>query len=70
MSITSNLRFHLKGIEDPNEAWENMETVFGKYNDIQAYQNENQLISLNHNDFSCIEDYLSNFKTIKVLLED
>jgi hypothetical protein len=43
---------------------------FGKHNEIQAHQLENQLISLNPNDFSCIEDYLSKFKTLRLLLEE
>jgi hypothetical protein len=41
MSISPDLRFHLKEIEDPNEAWENIETVFGKLNIILAQQLEN-----------------------------
>jgi hypothetical protein len=32
MSISPDLRFHLKKIDDPDEAWENLESVFGKHN--------------------------------------
>jgi hypothetical protein len=32
MSISPDLRFHLKEIDDPDEAWENIESVFGKLN--------------------------------------
>jgi hypothetical protein len=70
MSISSDLQFHLQGIDEPDEAWKKLETVFGKHNEIQAHQLENQLISLNPSDFSCIEDYLSKFKTLRLLLED
>jgi hypothetical protein len=28
MSISPDLRFHLKEIDDPDEAWENIESVF------------------------------------------
>jgi hypothetical protein len=70
MSILTDLRFHLQGINDPNEACKNMETIFGKHNEIQAHRLENQLNSLNPNDFSCIKDYLSKFKTLILLLED
>jgi hypothetical protein len=38
MSISPDLRFHLKEIDDPNEAWEKIESVFGKLNIIQAQQ--------------------------------
>jgi hypothetical protein len=47
-----------------------METIFGKHNEIRSHQLENQLISLNPNDFSCIGDYLSKFKTLILLLEN
>jgi hypothetical protein len=36
MSISPDLRFHLKEIDDPNEAWEKIESVFGKLNIIRA----------------------------------
>jgi hypothetical protein len=41
MSISHDLRFHLQEIDDPNEAWENLESVFGKHNIIRAHQLEN-----------------------------
>jgi hypothetical protein len=34
MSISSDLWFHLQGINDLDEAWKNMEVVFGKHNEI------------------------------------
>jgi hypothetical protein len=36
MSISPDLRFHLKEIDDPNESWENIEFVFRKINIIRA----------------------------------
>jgi hypothetical protein len=36
MSISSNLRFHLKEIDDPYEAWETIESMFSKLNIIRA----------------------------------
>jgi hypothetical protein len=47
MSISTNLRFHLQGIDDLDEVWTKLEVVFGKHNEIQMHQLENQLISLN-----------------------
>jgi hypothetical protein len=32
MSISLDLRFHLQSIDKPKEAWENIESVFGKHN--------------------------------------
>jgi hypothetical protein len=64
------LRFHLQGIDDPDEAWESLESVFGKHNTIQAHQIENRIVTLSPIFFSCIEDYLSNFKTLRTLCEE
>jgi hypothetical protein len=36
MSISPDLRFHLKEIDDHDEAWEKNKSVFGKLNIIQA----------------------------------
>jgi hypothetical protein len=37
MSISHNLRFHLQEIDDPDEAWEKLEPLFGKINSIRAH---------------------------------
>ena len=52
MSISTDLRFHIYGIDEPDIAWEKLESVFGKHNEIQGHQLENGLISLNPYDFS------------------
>jgi hypothetical protein len=70
MSISPDLRFHLQSIDQPKEAWKKIESVFGKHNIIQAQQLENQVLTLSPNDFSCIEDYLSKFKTLRTLCEE
>jgi hypothetical protein len=70
MSISPDLRFHLKEIDDLDEAWENIEFVFGKLNIIRAQQLENQVLTLSPSDFSCIGDYLSKFKTLRILCEE
>jgi hypothetical protein len=69
MSISPNLRFHLQSIDKPKEAWENIESMFGKQNIIRAQQLENQVLTLSPIDFSSIEDYLSKFKTLRTLCE-
>ena len=52
MSISTDLRFHISGIDGLDKAWEKLEYVFGKQNEIQGHQLENELISLNPSDFS------------------
>ena len=67
MSISTNLRFHVFRIDETDKAWEKLESVFGKHNEIRGHQLENELISLNTSDFSCIKYYLSKYKTLKLL---
>jgi hypothetical protein len=56
ISISHDLRFHIQGIDDLDDAWENLETMFGKHNIIRAHQLENQLMTSSPNYFPCIED--------------
>ena len=70
MSISPNLRFHPQEIDDPDETWEKIESVFSKHNIIRAHQLENKILNLSQNDFSCIEYYLSKFKTLRILCEE
>jgi hypothetical protein len=68
MSISPDLRFHLQSIDQPKDAWDMIESVFGKHNIILTQHIENQVLNLSPND--CIEDYLSKFKTIRLLCEE
>ena len=70
MSISTDLRFHISRIDEHDQAWEMLEAVFGKHNEIRGHQLKNQLISLNPSDFSCIQYYLSKYKTLKLLCLD
>ena len=47
-----------------------LKSVFGKHNEIRSHQLENGLISLNPSNFSCIQDYLSKYKTLRILCEE
>ena len=41
--------------------------MFGKHNEIQGHQIENELLTLNPKYFSCIQYYLSKYKTLRLL---
>ena len=69
MSISPDLRFHLEGEDSPVKAWEKLNSVFGIKTEIRAFQLENELLTLDPSNFPSIEDYLSKFKTLKLLLE-
>jgi hypothetical protein len=70
MSISPYLRYHLQGIDDPEEAWKTIESVFGKLNIIRAQQLENKILTLSPSDFSFLGNYLSKFKTLGILCEE
>ena len=44
--------------------------MFGKHNEIRGHQLGNELIFLNPSDFSCIQEYLSKYKTLILLCEE
>ena len=67
MTISIDLQFHISDIDERDKAWEKLESMFGKHNEIQGHQLKNELISLNSNDFSCIQEYLSKYKTLRLL---
>jgi len=67
ISISLDLMYHLQGIDDPEAAWDKIESVFGKLNIIRAQQLENQILTLSPNDFYYLGDYLSRFKTLIIL---
>jgi hypothetical protein len=37
ISVSLDLRFHLQGINDVDDAWAKLEIVFGKHNNIRAH---------------------------------
>ena len=67
MSISIDLRFHISEIDEPDIVWEKLESVFAKHNEIRGHQLKNELLTLNPNDFSYIQDYLSKYKTLRLL---
>ena len=52
--ISSNLIFHLDGLDSPVEAWEKLHNVFGLKYEIRSYQLENELLTLDPNNFLSI----------------
>ena len=64
-----NLRFHLDGEDSAVKAWKKLNKNFGIKNEIWTFQFENELLTLDPSNFPSIEDYLSKFKTLKLLLE-
>jgi len=69
MSISPDLRFHITKIDTPDGAMKKLNKVFRIKNEIRAHQLENELLALDPNNFCSFEDFLSKFKTLRLLLE-
>ena len=69
MSISQDLRFHILDIDTHDEALEKLKTIFGIQNQIRAHQLENELLTLDPNNFSSIEYFLSKFKILILLIQ-
>ena len=54
MSIAQDIRFHILEIDTPNEALKKLNIFFGIQNQIRAHQLENELLTLDPNNFSSI----------------
>ena len=68
MSISPYLIFHLDGWDSPVEAWKKVEYCLWHQTEIRSFQLGNELLTLNPNKFPSIEDYLSKFNTLRLLL--
>ena len=64
LSLSPKLLFHLEGIDTPHEAWEQLENLFGKTDAIHGHQLENELITLNPNNFDPIQDFILSSKLL------
>ena len=69
MSIDQDLIFHIQDIESPNKEMKKINIFFGIKSEIRAHHLENELLTLDPNNFSYIEDILSKFKTLRLILE-
>ena len=64
MSIAEDLRFHILDIDTPDEALKKLKTIFGIQNQIRAHQLENELLTLDPNNFSSIEAFCANSRPL------
>ena len=70
LSLSPKLLFHLEGIDTPHEAWDQLEKLLGKTDVIRGHQLENELISLDPNNFDTIQYFISKFKSLRFQLKD
>ena len=53
--ISRDLLFHLEGLKTLKEAWDNLESLFGKKYDLRGNILENELIALHPSSFETIQ---------------
>ena len=51
LSISKDLLFHLLGLKTPKEIWNQLSSLYDKQDDLRIYQLENELISLQTENF-------------------
>ena len=58
--------FHLEGLKTPKEAWEKLESLFGKQDEIRGNILENELIALQPSIFETIQQFFTKFKSLEL----
>ena len=69
LSISRDLLFHVDSITTPNEVLLNIESFFGKIDELRGHQLENELISLSPTHFETIQDIFTKFKSLVLQLK-
>ena len=62
--ISRDLLFHLEGLRNPKEAWEKLEVLFGKQDELQGNILENKLVALHPISFNTIQQFFTKFKSL------
>ena len=64
--ISRDLLFHLEGLRTPREAWENLDSLFNKQDELHGHILENELVSLHPSIFETIDQFFSKFKSLVI----
>ena len=62
--ISQDLLFHLEGLRNPKEAWDKLEYLFEKQDEIQGNSLENELITLHPSSFKSIQQLFTKYKSL------
>ena len=68
-SISKDLLFHFSGLKTPKEIWDQLDTLYGKQDDLRFYHLENELMSLQPSNFETLNYFFTEFKHIVLLLK-
>jgi hypothetical protein len=62
--ISPDLLFHISSCKTPNEAWKNLEGLFGKYDEMRGQILEVELLILDPKSFDNIQYFFTKFKDL------
>jgi hypothetical protein len=62
--ISPDLLFHISSCKTPNEAWKNLEGIFGKQDEMRGHILEVYLLTLDQKSFENIQDFFTKFKDL------
>ena len=62
--ISRDLLFHLEGLRTPREAWEKLEDLFVKQDELRGHLLENELVALHPNNFETVDKFFTKFKSL------
>ena len=64
LSILRDLLFHVDSVGTPNEVWLNLESLFGKTDEMRGHRLENELVSLRPAHYEAIEYFFTKFNSL------
>ena len=62
--ISRYILFHLEGLRTLKEAWDNLEYLFVKQDELRGNNLENELISLQPNSFEFVQQFLKKYNSL------
>ena len=62
--ISQDLLFHLEGLRTLKEAWEKLESLFDKQDELRGHILENELITVHPNSFETIQQFFTKYKAL------
>ena len=64
IDISREVPFHLNGLKTLEEAWDNIESLFVKKDEIRGHILDNELIAIQTNKFETIQQFFSKIKYV------
>ena len=69
LSISKDILFHIMGLKTPKEIWDHLASLFDKQDDLQIYQLDNEMISLNPGKYETMNVFFTKFKHLVLQLK-